>query len=144
MMIKYVLAEEVLPLRSMVLRNGLAPDQCIFPTDEIAGIFHLGCFVEDQLISIATFFPEDYPEKGESGFRLRGMATNPEFAGKGYGAALIKFAAQELTSANASYIWCNARSSAVVFYKKQGYEIISDEFEVPGIGPHFNMLKSLK
>jgi predicted GNAT family N-acyltransferase len=31
----------------------------------------------------------------------------------------------------------------VVFYKKLGFEVISDEFEVPGIGPHFNMIKYL-
>ena len=142
-MIKEITREQVLPLRSKVLRNGLDLEKCVFPTDDRAGIFHLGRFVNDQLISIATFFPEDYPEKGEAGFRLRGMATDPDFAGKGYGADLINFAVKRLTSANASYIWCNARKIAVGFYEKLGFEIISDEFDIPGIGPHFDMLKKM-
>jgi predicted GNAT family N-acyltransferase len=142
-MVKYISAEDALPLRSSVLRSNLPFSQCVFPTDNIEGGFHLGAVADEQIVSIATFFPEDYPEQGVGGFRLRGMATDPAFAGKGYGAKLINFAVSALTSANASYIWCNARSSAVVFYKKLGFEVISDEFEVPGIGPHFNMIKYL-
>lgn len=126
-----------------MLRNGLEPEQCIFPTDGIENIFHLGYFVQEQLVSIATFLPEDYPDREPGGVRLRGMATDPDFAGKGYGAELINFAVEVLTSANASYIWCNARKIAVGFYHKLDFEIISDEFEVPGIGPHFNMFKQL-
>ncbi|MHA4894695.1 GNAT family N-acetyltransferase [Pedobacter sp. PWIIR3] len=142
-MVKYINSDQVLPLRSKVLRNGLDPDKCKFPTDEITDGFHLGCFVGEELVSIATFFPEDYPEQGTGGYRLRGMATDSLSAGKGYGAELINFAVETLTSANASYIWCNARKIAVGFYHKLGFEIISDEFEVPGIGPHFNMIKLL-
>ncbi|MGY4385425.1 putative GNAT family N-acyltransferase [Pedobacter sp. UYP24] len=142
-MVKYITANQVLPLRSKVLRNGLDPQQCIFPNDEVENGFHLGCYVDEQLISVATFFPEDEPKQGTEGIRLRGMATDPDFAGKGYGAELINFAVETLTSANASYIWCNARKVAIGFYHKLGFEIISDEFEVSGIGPHFNMIKRL-
>lgn len=142
-MVKHITAAETLPLRSKVLRNGLDWEKCIFPTDDIENGFHLGCFVDDRLISIATFFPEDYPDQRLGGVRLRGMATDPEFAGKGYGAELINFAVEELRSKNASYIWCNARKIAVGFYDKLGFTIISDEFDVPGIGPHFNMIKQL-
>lgn len=142
-MVKYISAGQTLPLRSLVLRNGLPEDQCIFPQDEVTGTFHIGYFDKDQLVSIATLFPEDHPEYGSRGFRLRGMASDPVFAGKGYGAALIKFVIDELTSANAAYIWCNARSSAVAFYTKLGFTMISEEFEIPGVGPHFNMIRLL-
>jgi len=142
-MVRTISLEETLPLRSAVLRKGLPLEQCVFPTDNRTGIFHLGCFVEGQLVCIGTFFPEDHPEKGAGGFRLRGMATSPAYAGKGYGAELINFAVNDLSSRNAAYIWCNARSTAVGFYKKSGFEIISEEFEIPGIGPHFNMLYPL-
>jgi hypothetical protein len=36
-----------------------------------------------------------------------------------------------------NYVWCNARKKAVPFYRNLGFEIISDEFEVPVIGPHY-------
>jgi GNAT superfamily N-acetyltransferase len=142
-MVKYISLEQTLPLRSKVLRNGLEQELCIFPTDSTEGIFHLGFFANGEITSIGTFFWEDYPEKGVGGVRLRGMATDPDHAGKGQGAALIKFAVNELLSQNASYIWCNARKIAVGFYEKLGFEIISDEFDIPGIGPHFNMIKPL-
>jgi len=142
-MVRRITQEETFPLRSVVLRKGLPYEHCILPTDQSDGIFHLGLFVEEKLICIGTFFPEDYPERGKNGVRLRGMATDPAFAGKGYGAQLIKFAVNHL-SADADYIWCNARAAAVGFYSKLGFEIISEEFEVSGIGPHFNMLYLLK
>jgi predicted GNAT family N-acyltransferase len=143
-MIRKISRDEALPLRSVVLRNGKPLAECVFPTDGLPGIFHLGYFADEQLVCIATFFPEDYPDQGTGGFRLRGMATDPAFAGKGYGAGLIKFAINELTSLQAAYIWCNARSSAKGFYSRLGFETISEEFEIAGIGPHFDMLYQIK
>lgn len=143
MLIKYITLEETLPLRSQVLRTGKPLEQCLFPTDSILDAFHLGGFVADRLVVIATFFPDHHPDFVGKGFKLRGMATDPEFSGRGHGAELIKFAVKELRSAQGSYIWCNARSSAVVFYQKLGFELISAEYEIPGVGPHFNMIKHL-
>lgn len=136
-MIKFINADQTLPLRNKVLRKHLSLEQCRLATD--AAGFHLGYFLEDQLVSIATFFEEDYPEMGEGGYRLRGMATEPEQVGKGYGSAVIKFAIDELKKRGAAYIWCNARSSALGFYRKLNFQILSEEYEVSGIGGHFNM-----
>lgn len=142
-MVDYITTAQTLDLRNRVLRNNAGVEKCIFPTDEKEGNFHLGRFVADRIVSIATFFPEDYEGRGAGGFRLRGMATDPDFSGKGMGAELIKFAINELRSAKASYIWCHARTSAVGFYKKLGFVVVSDEFEVPEIGPHFNMIRTI-
>lgn len=143
-MVKYIDAAATLPLRSSVLRKGAPLEQCIFPTDDIEGSFHLGYFVEGRLVSISTYYPADYEGQGEGGYRLRGMATDAGFLGNGYGSALIKFAINELRSAKASYIWCDARSAAVEFYKKLGFKSISAAFEIPGIGPHFKMIKIIQ
>jgi len=142
-MIKRISQDETFPLRSRVLRKGAPFTECILPTDNVLGTYHLGYFLDDRLVCIGTFFPEDYPELGKGGMRLRGMATDPEFAGRGYGAELINFAIAELKENHAVYIWCNARSTAAGFYKKLGFKMISEEFEIPGVGPHFNMLYSL-
>jgi GNAT superfamily N-acetyltransferase len=143
-MIEKITRAQTQPLRSVVLRNNKPPEECVLPTDENPDIFHLGYFEADKIISIGTFFPEDYPDKGINGFRLRGMATDPNYAGKGYGAKLINFAINELKSKGAAYIWCNARAAAVGFYSRLEFEIISAEFDVPGIGPHFDMLYQIK
>jgi ribosomal protein S18 acetylase RimI-like enzyme len=136
-MIKEILATETLPLRSTVLRSNIPYGECVFQTD--ASGFHLGAFAGTELVSVATFFPEDYPELGSGGYRLRGMATHFAYQGQGHGAALIKAAIHRLKLNGTCYLWCNARTSAVGFYKKLGFVIISEEFEVPGIGPHYNM-----
>ncbi|MBB6497879.1 GNAT family N-acetyltransferase [Pedobacter cryoconitis] len=142
-MIRRISAEQTLPLRSAVLRNNMSFAQCVFPTDDIAGVFHLGYFVNEELVCIGTFFPEDYKEMGPGGFRLRGMATDPAYAGKGFGGELIKFCFNELRSVQAAYIWCNARSAAVGFYNRLGFEVISEEFEIHGVGPHYDMYYQL-
>ncbi|QNK62954.1 GNAT family N-acetyltransferase [Pedobacter sp. PAMC26386] len=142
-MIRRISQEQTLPLRSAVLRNNMPPEECVFPTDSREGIFHLGCFVEEKLVCIGTFMPEDYKERGAGGFRLRGMATDPAYAGKGFGAELINFALNELRSVHAAYIWCNARTAAVGFYSRLGFEVISEEFEIPGVGPHYDMFSQI-
>ncbi|HTN00213.1 MAG TPA: GNAT family N-acetyltransferase [Pedobacter sp.] len=143
-MIKFISSQETLPLRSKILRNNLPLSACVFPTDEIEGAFHLGCFLNEQLISVASFFPKQYQNRQGVGYQLRGMATDLDFAGKGCGSRLIDFAINELNSLKAVYLWCNARSSAIEFYQKKGFELISSEFEIEGVGPHYEMILKLK
>ena len=140
-MVSYICSEDTLLLRSCVLRNGMPLDQCVFPTDDQG--FHLGIVINGRVICIGSFYREDLLGNVDVGFKLRGMATDPEFAGCGYGREMINFAKKELLAANASYIWCNARSSAAGFYKNLGFDVISNEFELNGIGMHINMLYNL-
>ncbi len=142
-MVKFISSQETLDLRSKILRNGLPIAECIFPTDQIEGAFHLGAFVDGQLVSIASLFPNHYQARTSLGYQLRGMATDKEFAGQGHGAKLIDFALNYLKTIKATYLWCNARTSAIEFYKKQGFKLSSSEFEVKGVGPHYEMIISL-
>lgn len=143
-MVKQVPLQKVLPLRSKMLRNGAELSACVFPTDDVVGVFHLAHYVEeDEITTVATFFPQNLAGQMGVGFQLRGMATDVAFLGKGYGAALVKYAIDYLRQAKAEYIWCNARASAVNFYQKQGFKIVSDEFEIPGVGPHYIMILNL-
>ena len=143
-MIKFITAEEVLPLRSLVLRNGKLFKECVFEGDEAYDTFHLA-FVEDgQIRSIATLMRNDFFPDGGEGYQLRGMATHPDFSGRGYGAALINFAVEYLKEYHTDYLWCNARSTAATFYKKLGFISESPEFDIPGIGFHYEMRLKLK
>jgi GNAT superfamily N-acetyltransferase len=65
------------------------------------------------------------------------MATVEAHRGKGFGNQLLNFAIVYLRGQKANYLWCNARKKALPFYLNMGFEIISAEFEVPGIGPHY-------
>ncbi|MCZ4244681.1 GNAT family N-acetyltransferase [Pedobacter punctiformis] len=143
-MVKFIQPEEVLPLRSLVLRNGKPFSACVFEGDDRYDTFHLGFVADDQIRSIASFMKNDFfPDMG-SGYQLRGMATHPDFNGRGYGAALILFAVDYLKEYQIDYLWCNARSSAASFYKKLGFSTDSPEFDIPGIGFHYEMKLNLK
>lgn len=139
-MIKFIPLELTLRLRSKILRNGLSLTECKFPTDDTEGIFHLAAYHNEKIASVATFFPNRYKDSIEVGYQLRGMATDTSFAGKGFGKQLIEFAVQYIKTTKATYIWCNARSSSIGFYKKLGFEIVSEEFEIAGVGPHYEMI----
>lgn len=142
-MVKFVPVELILGLRSKILRNGLPLEECIFPTDQLPGAFHLAFYVGAEIASIASFFPKQYKDKKASGYQLRGMATDTQFAGKGYGKQLVAFAIKYIKESDAEYVWCNARTSAVKFYEKMGFELVSEEFEITGVGPHYEMILNL-
>ena len=72
-MVKFISSEQVLPLRSAQLRGGQPLEACVFATDALPGAFHLGCFAGQELVSVASFFPqmlkgaeEAAPRAGES------------------------------------------------------------------------------
>jgi len=144
-LIKLINPEDVLGIRNDVLREGrLTLNECRFATDTIDGAFHLGYYEEGELACIASFFPQNYEGYTNKGYQLRGMATVEKHRGKGLGTMLINFAIVYLQGKKAGYVWCNARKAALKFYAGSGFEIISPEFEVPGIGPHYVMYLKIK
>ena len=136
-MVKFLQTEEVLPLRNIILREGkLKNQECVFLNDNAADTFHLGYFSNDEIISVASFHHQIRVGFPGEAFQLRGMATALDFQGKGYGNQLLNFAIVYLRGQKVNYIWCNARQKAFKFYQSIGFEFISEEFEIPGIGPH--------
>lgn len=137
---RIISASETHQLRHQVLRPHQTLADCVYAHDEDADTFHVGSFDGEKLVSIGSF----YTQKSdlfleEQQYQLRGMATDPEYRGKGAGAALILFSIQELQKRDCSLLWCNARLVAVGFYEKLGFSIIGEEFDIPTIGPHYVM-----
>jgi predicted GNAT family N-acyltransferase len=144
-MIKFISDSDVLPLRNEVLREGrLTLPECRFATDALPGSFHVGGFEQEQLVCIASFHIQSYGNEPGIGYQLRGMATSSKYQGTGVGSRLVRFAIADLKQKGAAYVWCNARKKAAKFYGRLGFVIVSDEFEVPGIGPHYAMYLDLK
>ena len=142
-MIKFIPTALTLGLRSKILRNGMPLEECVFPTDKLEGAFHLAFYLDDEIATIASFFPKHYKDRAELGYQLRGMATDTPFLGKGYGKQLVQFAIEYIKKTKAQYIWCNARTSAVKFYEKLNFDLVSEEFEIAGVGPHYEMILNL-
>jgi ribosomal protein S18 acetylase RimI-like enzyme len=67
------------------------------------------------------------------------MATEPEARGRGAGAALLTALIQYAREQGAIRVWCNARLGALTLYRRAGFEVVSERFEIPEIGPHYRM-----
>ena len=128
-----------------MLRPGQSIDKCNFNGDEDDQTFHLGAFKEGKLISVASFYFEKHPDlEVQYQFRLRGMATLPDHQHQGLSSELLKTAFPIIKQNFCPLVWCNARKNAIGFYQKVGFETASEEFDIPGIGPHVLMSKSIK
>ncbi|HEY9534758.1 MAG TPA: GNAT family N-acetyltransferase [Mucilaginibacter sp.] len=144
-MIKFISVEELLPLRNTVLRDGkLTLNECRFPTDKLDGNFHLGYFIKGELASIASFHPQSYGQYKGDGYQIRGMATSEKYRGQGIGTKLLNFGLVYLREQRVVYAWCNARKKALKFYQDIGFDIVSTEFDIPGIGPHHAMYAKIQ
>ncbi len=142
MKIKEITAEQTYELRKIELRKNMSLSSQ-FSGDLDADTFHLGLFINNELVSIVSFMRSDYKEFTEKQFQLRGMATKENYQGKGFGKMLITKSEELLKEKEVIIIWCNARIVALDFYKKQGLKIIGKEFDIPQIGGHFVMYKKL-
>ncbi len=136
-MIKFISTQDTLALRNEVLREGkLKPEDCVFINDDANDTFHLGYFFDGILVCVATFHKQQKDGFLGEAYQLRGMATQENYRGKGYGNLLINFAIVYCKGKKINYLWCNAREKAFKFYLSLGFEFISNTFEIEGIGPH--------
>jgi GNAT superfamily N-acetyltransferase len=70
------------------------------------------------------------------------MATRADLARRGIGSALLRFALGILRAERGPVVvWCNARLAAVPFYATQGWEVASEVFDIPTVGPHHVMVR---
>lgn len=131
-------ADETLSLRNKILRPSMELEQCNYPGDTDNSTHHLGCYVNKELVGIVSIYERSNSEiYSGCGFQIRAMATSEAVRGKGLGASLLKSAEELAFKSGANYIWANARTSAIGFYKKAGYEIGDEEFHIKGVGAHF-------
>ncbi len=103
---------------------------------------HFGAFDGDRLVGIVSLYREARPGGPADGWRLRGMATEADVRGAGFGAALVAGCIEHVAASGGGELWCNARMGAVDFYRRFGFEVVGEEFEISGIGPHVVMVRS--
>lgn len=118
-MIRFISVEQTLPLRSLVLREGLPESECIFDHDTLPTTFHLGYFDQNnELTCVLTCMKDNHGKISKEAYRLRGMATHPNHRRKGYAAELLNAAIDHLKiQLEIEYLWFNARTIAFPFYE---------------------------
>ncbi|MFZ0325580.1 MAG: GNAT family N-acetyltransferase [Actinomycetes bacterium] len=134
--IRRVRAEEIWLLRHSVLRSPDLPlSESQYPQDDLEETVHLAVFADGAPVACATFFPEEL--NGEPALRLRGMATERAHQGLGYGGALLEFGLRLAETSGAPLVWCNARTNALAFYRRHGFQTVGEEFVSAGGVPHY-------
>lgn len=142
--IKHIDASATYLFRQTILRPNQPLEDCKYPSDYETDSFHLGAFINDELISIASFSKEIYPDlQNGIHYRLRGMATLPAFRNQRAGSSLIQRAEQILQDRNANILWCNGRITVSDYYKRLGFHEHGEIFEIEPIGLHKVLYKMI-
>jgi ribosomal protein S18 acetylase RimI-like enzyme len=137
-------AQDVIPLRTEILRPNAPPNTHTFPGDEADETYHAGVFFGGELVGVASVFREEPPfETLSPAWRLRGMAVMSHARRKGCGRALVYNCLDYLASQKAALLWCNGRSNALLFYRALGFQTYGEEFIVPISGPHYVMWRDV-
>ena len=129
--------EETRTLRQQVLR----PHQTVeeLASHEQPGAHAVGVFERDRLVAVGLIGREGEP--GE--WRVRGMAALPDVRGRGAGTAVLRALLDHAREKGAAAVWCNVRTPARRLYERAGFQVVSEEFELPDIGPHVVMRMAL-
>ena len=144
MQVKRVSTRDIYSIRHKVLRPNQPIEKCHFEHDGDDQTFHLGAFVDNKLVSIASFYYEKNDTfENENQFRLRGMATLEDYRKQGFSRELLKVAFPMIKQNFCNLVWCNARTSAQGFYETMGFKGHGEVFEIPDIGPHILMAKEI-
>ncbi len=145
-----ITSRETYAVRHTVLRKGRPIEDCRFSGDELGTTFHLGAFEKDKIIGVGTFLMNKDIDLDQikhiklyQCYQLRGMAVLETAQGKGIGKKLLKHAEKLLIEKQIKTLWFNARVNATPFYKKLGYNIVSEQFLIPKVGDHYKMMKLL-
>lgn len=125
--------ELIRDLRHQVLRGGNVKGEFAYPDDP--AITHLAVLDDGLVVSCATAFPEPY-EANSSAWRIRGMATDPRYQGRGCGKLLVAAILDKARDQGVGVVWCNARTSALGFYQSCGFDAIGPEFITDTGLPH--------
>jgi len=122
--------QEALPIRHQVLWPTKPESFCRIEGDEAA--WHFGAFVDGELVCCASVFVS-----GQDA-RLRKFATLTSFQGKGIGSKVIETVFSELKRQHCRYFWCDARESALSFYRRLGMTETGERF-YKSKEPYFKM-----
>ncbi|MGM7684860.1 GNAT family N-acetyltransferase [Cytobacillus sp. Hm23] len=140
--VKQVNPEDTYEIRNEVLRPHQTIGACKYEHDHHHQSFHLGAFVNNRIVSVASFYNECHPLiDGHIQYRLRGMATLKKYRKKSAGSSLINYAEALMNEKNVDSWWCNARVSVCDYYEKLGLLPQGDIFEIYPIGAHKLMYK---
>lgn len=118
--IKEIKPSETLDLRHRILSPNKSIDSIILAEDDSGQ--HFGLFKDAKLIAVISLFIENDVAQ------FRKFATETSEQNKGYGSILLNQVIEESIKNNVKNLWCNARITALCFYKKFDFEVVSEKW----------------
>lgn len=131
-------------LRFLVLwPHKSAMEECLLDIDFVDTTRHFSLRdAEGMVVACCTVVREAKEVNGKKyNLRLRAMAAHPHFRRMGLSKRLLDHVVNKF---QAQSFWCDAREVAVPFYLKCGWEVKSEVYDIPQIGPHYLMVKNFK
>ena len=126
-------AEALIDLRWRVLRYGRPRETAHMPGDDAPETRHWVIREADDVVACVTVMPVPFPTAdAEPHMQLRGMAVAAHCQGRGYGGALLRAVHADVGEP----MWCNARTHAIGFYARHGWESVGSVFDIEEVGPH--------
>jgi predicted GNAT family N-acyltransferase len=115
--------------------------------DENPDAIHFAAVEDDgTVIGTCLILPRPYPLRPDEpgAWQLRGMATAPGRRSQGIGAAILDAAISAAKQRAGRLIWCDARTTAVPFYRAHGFAAEGAEFLHAESGiPHYRMWRMI-
>ncbi len=120
MEIRKIAWQDTLDIRHKVLWPDKPKEFCMVDGDETAN--HYGILSENQIVGVASTY------RNKDKVRLRKFAVDTKLQNTGYGSEMLRRII-ELEKQNAGGIfWCDARETAIGFYKRFGLQVEGDAF----------------
>ncbi len=130
MEIRSISWEQTIPLRHSVLWPNKPAEYCHVDGDLEAS--HFGAFIDGDLVCVASVYITSNKA------RLRKFATDSRYQNQGIGSKMLEYIIQSLRNNQVGLFWCDARESAIEFYKRFSMKACSDRFYKADV-PYFKM-----
>jgi ribosomal protein S18 acetylase RimI-like enzyme len=144
-LVQVISPEQTHALRHSVLRPNQGLADCAYSLDHAQSSFHVGYVVNDRVVGVGSLFQESPEGEMDPGaWRIRGMAVLPECRGQGIGGFILEaLIAHARCDTIEGEIWCNGRLAVKEFYERYGFRQVAEVFDLPPIGPHVVLSRSL-
>lgn len=132
-------------LRQRILRPDQRAGDLARPGDDDPLTAHFGAHDDHgRLVAIATVMPErERDPEGPGDWRVRGVATEPDARGHGYGRAVIEACIAHARANGGQVAWLNGRVSSGAFYERLGFAAVGEPFDTPPTGLHRRFRREL-
>jgi GNAT superfamily N-acetyltransferase len=147
--VEEVSADEVRPMRRKHLRPDRPIEDVVYRSDADPTARHFAARTPDgRIVGVGSLHLEDrmagQQPYGSPGMRIRGIAVEEDWRGRGVGQALMERMLAVGREAGVREAWGNARVVNLGFYESSGFQVKSGEFELTGIGVHVVMARVLE